>query len=39
MGTPEPSNEEGAKTVNYPNGGRPLRVTYRNGMAVDIRRG
>jgi hypothetical protein len=39
MGTPEPSNEEGAKTVNYPNGGRPLRVTYRNGKAVDIRRG
>jgi hypothetical protein len=39
MGTPEPSNEEGVKTVNYPNGGKPLRVTYREGRAVDIHGG
>lgn len=37
MGTPEPSNEEGLKTVNYPNGGKPLRITYRDGKAVDIK--
>ena len=39
MGTPEPLQEDGAKTVKYPNGGRPLQVTYRNGRAVDIRGG
>jgi hypothetical protein len=38
MGTPEPSNEAGVKTVKYPNGGKPLSVTYRDGKAVDVRR-
>jgi hypothetical protein len=37
MGTPQPSTEEGLKTVNYPNGGKPLRITYRDGKAVDIK--
>jgi hypothetical protein len=37
MGIPEPSNEADVKTVNYPNGGKPVRVTYRDGKAVDIR--
>jgi hypothetical protein len=27
------------KTVNYPNGGKPLRVTYRDGKAVDVKAG
>jgi hypothetical protein len=36
MGTPEPSNEADVKTVNYPNGGKPVRVTYRDGRAIDI---
>jgi hypothetical protein len=39
MGTPEPLNEEGLKTVKYPNGGKPLRVTYRDGKAIDIHGG
>jgi hypothetical protein len=37
MGTPEPSNDADVKIVNYPNGGRPLRITYRNGKAVEVR--
>jgi hypothetical protein len=37
MGTPEPSNEEGLKTVNYPNGGKPLRVTYRDGKVIEVK--
>jgi hypothetical protein len=36
MGTPEPSNEDGVKTVKYPDGGKPLRVTFRDGRAVEI---
>ena len=39
MGTPEPSEEDGAKTVKYPNGGKPLRVTYRDGKATEIHGG
>lgn len=35
MGTPHPMNGE-EKTVDYPNGGSPLRITYRNGRAVEI---
>lgn len=38
MGTPEPSNEADVKTVNYPNGGKPLRVTYRDGKVAEIKR-
>ena len=37
MGIPERSNDPGMKTVNYPNGGKPLSVTYRDGKAVDIK--
>jgi hypothetical protein len=36
MGIPERSDNPDAKTVNYPNGGKPLRVTYRDGKAVEI---
>lgn len=35
MGVPEPG--QGAeKTVNYPNGGNPVQVKYRDGRAVEI---
>ncbi len=37
MGVPERSYDPAVKTVNYPNGGRPLSITYRNGRAAEIR--
>jgi hypothetical protein len=39
MGIPQPSDDPTVKTVNYPNGGKPFRVTYRNGRAAEIRAG
>jgi len=39
MGIPERSNDAEVKTVNYPNGGKPLNITYRDGKAVEIRQG
>lgn len=38
MGIPE-GGSGGAKVVNYPNGRKPLRVTYDNGKAVEIKPG
>jgi hypothetical protein len=37
MGIPEPSGDAAIKTVNYPNGGRPVSITYRDGKAASIR--
>jgi hypothetical protein len=37
MGTPERSDDPATKTVQYPNGGKPLSVTYRDGKAIDIK--
>ena len=37
MGTPERSSDPDTKTVNYPHGGSPIRVTYRDGKAAEIR--
>jgi hypothetical protein len=40
IGIPEGSGgEPGNRTTNYPNGGNPLRVTYRNDKAVSIKPG
>jgi hypothetical protein len=39
MGIPQRSDDPAVKTVNYPNGGKPLSVTYRNGRAAEIRLG
>jgi hypothetical protein len=36
MGVPEASRDPSVKTVNYPNGGKPVRVTYNAGKAVEI---
>jgi hypothetical protein len=36
MGTPQPSYDAAVKTVVYPNGGKPVTVTYRSGKAVEI---
>ncbi|HEY7098136.1 MAG TPA: hypothetical protein VH437_15525 [Terriglobales bacterium] len=39
MGVPERSDDPATKTVNYPNGGNPLVVTYHDGRAADIKPG
>jgi hypothetical protein len=39
MGVPERSDNASFKTVNYPNGGKPLKITYRDGKAVEIKPG
>ena len=39
MGIPEPSDDPDLKTVKFPNGGKPLEITFRHGRAVDIRPG
>jgi len=36
MGIPESQSDPAVKTVNYPNGGHPIQVTYRNGRAAEI---
>jgi hypothetical protein len=37
MGMPQRSDDSGAKSVNYPNGGKPISITYRNGKAAEIK--
>jgi hypothetical protein len=39
LGIPDKSGEPGNRTVNYPNGGKPLSVTYRNDKAAEIKTG
>jgi hypothetical protein len=39
LGIPEGSGEPGNRTVNYPDGGNPLTVTYRDDKAVGIKPG
>jgi hypothetical protein len=39
LGIPEKSGEPGNRTVNYPNGGNPLSITYRNDKAAEIKPG
>jgi hypothetical protein len=39
LGIPDKSGEPGNRTVNYPNGGNPLSVTYRNDKAAEIKTG
>ena len=39
MGIPERSSDPAVKTVNYPNGGKPLSITYRDGKAAEIKPG
>ena len=36
MGIPQSSGDPASKTVNYPNGGNPVSVTFRNGKAAEI---
>ena len=37
MGIPRRSSDPAVKTVNYPHGGSPLTITYRDGKAAEIR--
>ena len=39
MGVPQPSEDSDLKTVQFPNGGKPVEITFRKGRAVDIRPG
>ena len=39
MGTPEAGGDASQRTVHYPNGGKPLVVTYQNGKAVTVKQG
>jgi hypothetical protein len=39
LGIPEKSGEPGNRTVNYPNGGNPLSITYRGDKAAEIKPG
>jgi hypothetical protein len=38
MGIPEPGDSS-SKTVKYPNGGKPMIVTFQKGRAIDIKPG
>ena len=39
VGLLESGGDENDKTLDYPNGGKPLDVTYHNGKAVDVKPG
>jgi hypothetical protein len=39
MGVPDSSGDSSVKTVRYPDGGKPLVVTYRDGKASEITAG
>jgi hypothetical protein len=39
MGTPDRQDDPAWKTVHYPNGGRPLTVTFHDGKATEIKEG
>jgi len=38
MGVPDPGGSS-EKIVRYPNGGKPLVVTYQDGKAVEVKAG
>jgi len=39
LGIPESAGQPGNRTVNYPNGGSPLSITYRDDKAAEIKPG
>jgi hypothetical protein len=39
LGVPESGGDESQKTVDYANGGKPLKIVYRNGKAAEIEAG
>ena len=36
LGVPESGGDDSEKTVDYVNGGKPVKITYRNGKATEI---
>ena len=36
MGVPDRSSDPAVKTVHYPNGGKPVTITFRDGKAAEI---
>jgi hypothetical protein len=36
MGVPDRSSDPAVKTVHYPNGGKPVTITFRDGRATEI---
>ncbi len=39
LGVPEGSGDYGSRTLHYPNGGKPLVITFENDKAVEIKTG
>ena len=39
IGVPEGSGDGADKTLNYPNGGTPVSISYHNGRAEEIKAG
>jgi hypothetical protein len=39
MGVPEGSGDYGSRTLHYPNGGKPLTISFENDKAVEIKPG
>jgi hypothetical protein len=39
MGVPEGSGDYGSRTLHYPDGGKPMVITFQNDKAVDIKLG
>jgi hypothetical protein len=39
MGVPAGSGDYGSRTLRYPNGGKPVAITYQNDKAVEIKPG
>jgi hypothetical protein len=39
IGLLQPGGDPTGRTLNYPNGGKPITISYRNGKAVEIRPG
>jgi len=39
VGIPQGSGDYGSRTLHYPNGGKPLTITFENDKAVAIKPG
>jgi hypothetical protein len=39
LGVPEGSGDYGSRTLHYPNGGKPLAISFQNDKAVEIKAG
>jgi hypothetical protein len=39
MGVPQTSGDYGSRTLQYPNAGKPVTVTFENDKAVNVEQG